>query len=242
VDEGEDQREADRKYVESLIKRQREQIATRRLRGSTDEWAELVAEQYRLPQEILPPLRFGLAQVRLQVLERARDWLTRGPIDEIPIPAPSAGSAESTPTPAPEHPQGSGAKLSELLPAFLEFMTTEEGWRGQTIVQNTATYRMFVAHCGDRAPTQYVRSDATSFYDVLRQLPAEYSRSPALRQLPPAEIVERTRAQGGERLTMKTVKRHFSALGRLFRYFKRRGEMTGENPAHGFEFSAERSR
>ena len=35
---------------------------------------------------------------------------------------------------------------------------------------------------------------------------------------------------------MKTFKRHFSALGRRFRYFKRRGEITGENPAHGFEF------
>jgi integrase len=35
---------------------------------------------------------------------------------------------------------------------------------------------------------------------------------------------------------MKTIKRHFSALGRLFTYLKRRGEYEGENPAHGFEF------
>ena len=39
---------------------------------------------------------------------------------------------------------------------------------------------------------------------------------------------------------MKTVKRHFSALGRLFAYLKRRGETTGENPAHGFEFPDKR--
>jgi len=35
---------------------------------------------------------------------------------------------------------------------------------------------------------------------------------------------------------MKTVKRHFSALGRLFDYLRRRGDVTGANPAHGFEF------
>ena len=43
-----------------------------------------------------------------------------------------------------------------------------------------------------------------------------------------------------KRITMKTVKRHFSALGRLFAYLKRGGEITGENPAHGFEFPDKR--
>ena len=39
---------------------------------------------------------------------------------------------------------------------------------------------------------------------------------------------------------MKTMKRHFSALGRLLTYLKRRGEYIGENPAHGFEFPDKR--
>ena len=41
---------------------------------------------------------------------------------------------------------------------------------------------------------------------------------------------------------MKTVKRHFSALGRLFSYLKRRGEITGDNPAYGFEFPDKRAK
>src|SRR5207302_10262123 len=113
--------------------------------------------------------------------------------------------------------------LSELLSAFLEFMTIDEGWRGQTLAQNTATYRMFIAHRGDRSPNQYTRSDLTSFYDTLRKLPALYARSPAWRNLLPAEIVARTRQLPVDRLTMKTIKRHFSALGRLFTHFNKLG-------------------
>jgi integrase len=95
---------------------------------------------------------------------------------------------------------------------------------------------MFISHCGDRPVQSYEKRDLTSFYDVLRGLPALYSKKPEWRDLSPAEIVERTEGSTIERLTMKTVKRHFSALGRLFTYFKKRGEFEGENPAHGFEF------
>lgn len=127
-------------------------------------------------------------------------------------------------------------KLSERLPDFVDLMTTEEGWRGQTLAQNRTTYRFFIECCGDRRPDCYSKQDLACFYDILRKLPALYSKKPEWRVLSLMEIVERTRGLDLERLTMKTVKRHFSALGRLFDYFKRRGDVQGANPAHGFEF------
>lgn len=99
---------------------------------------------------------------------------------------------------------------------------------------------MFIEHCGDRPIQQYAKRDLTRFYDVLYDLPALYSKLRKWRNLTLAEIAERTKGQEIERLAMKTVKRHFSALGRLFGYFKARGEYDGENPAHGFEFPLKR--
>jgi hypothetical protein len=221
-------RSADIKFVEAEISQQRSELA-RRYVAPMEEWAELVVDRYKLPPDALQPLMFGLAQVRLQRLEAAREWLVRGPVEEIRSVAEKGASASHVDEPPVQlqvSVQGSGARLSELLPAFLEIMTTEQGWRGQTLAQNTTTYRLFIAHCGDRAPSGYTRSDLTGFYDSGRSR-AAYGRCPDLRALAPAEIVERMRGQPGERLTMKTVKRHFSALGRLFTYLKRRGEITG---------------
>jgi hypothetical protein len=71
-------------------------------------------------------------------------------------------------------------------------MTKDEGWRGQTLAQNEATYHMFLECCGDRPPSQYQRKDLAKFYDLLRGLPALYSKSKEWSQLSLAEIVERT--------------------------------------------------
>ena len=104
------------------------------------------------------------------------------------------------------------------------------------MAQNRTTYRMFIAHCGDLPIQSYRKADLTSFYEVLRRLPALYAKKAEWRNLPLKEIAQRTQDENIERLAMKTVKRHFSALGRLFSYFRKRGEYHGENPAHGFEF------
>ena len=50
------------------------------------------------------------------------------------------------------------------------------------------------------------------------------------------EIVEQTGEANFERLKMKTIKRHFSALGPLFDYAKQRGLFEQDNPDHGFDF------
>jgi hypothetical protein len=178
----------------------------------------------------------GLIKAKIQLLQQSRQWLKQGLVDEIKL--------DEEPPEQPPHGQSiciePAPKLSEVLPTFLEFMVTEKGWRGQTLAQSKATYDMFIECCGDRLVTQYQRKELRDFYDLLRGLPALYSKSKELSGLSLGEIVERTKGTDHQRLTMKTIKRHFSALGRLFTYLKRRGEYVGENPAHGFEFPDKR--
>jgi site-specific recombinase XerD len=133
-------------------------------------------------------------------------------------------------------PAAAGPLLSEVLPSFLDFMSQNEEWRGQTLEQNTTTYEMFKECCGDLPVTTYERKHLAAFYDLLRGLPRLYSKSAAWRGLSLAEVVARTKDEEHERLAMKTIKRHFSALGVLFAYLKQRGEYVGENPAYGFRF------
>jgi len=129
-----------------------------------------------------------------------------------------------------------GSLLSEILPGFLDYMSKHEGWRGQTLAQNKTSYAMFVECCGDIPVTAYERKHLAAFYDLLRALPKLYSKSAAWRGLPLAEIAARTKEENHEHLAMKTIKRHFAALGRLFAHLKERGEYLGENPAYGFKF------
>ena len=56
----------------------------------------------------------------------------------------------------------------------------------------------------------------------------------------PQEIVEVSKGMSIERLKMKTVKRHISALSRLFSHLKNQGAYEGDNPASGFEFPDKR--
>jgi site-specific recombinase XerD len=147
---------------------------------------------------------------------------------------------KSPPTDANALPVVNGPPLSEVLPGFLKFMSDQGVWRGQTLAQNRATYDMFIECCGDRPVASYERKDLAEFFDLLRGLPKLYSKSAEWKGLPLAEIVARSNGQTHERLSIKTMKRHFSALGRLFAYLRKRGEYLAENPAYGFEFPDKR--
>jgi integrase len=181
-------------------------------------------------------LALGLIRADLQVVQQAKKWLTEGLVPEISLDdAPVAPAPPATIQPAKTNTEA-GSTLSAVLPRFLKQMVQDEGWRGQTLKQNTNTYEMFRQHCGDRAVQSYSRRDVASFFDVLREMPSKYGQDRRLRGKAPAEIAELTKELDVPRMTMKTVKRHSSALGRLFTYLKARGEFEGENPAHGHEF------
>lgn len=232
----------DLKFAESEVKQQRHEIKHRYLSPSFEEWAESLIEKHGLPASVLPDLAFDLAQVRLQRLEKELEWLQRGPVDVVPLPlavpelVKSPSVAEAQPPVALE-PAKVLPKLSDLLPDFLDVMTDAgEGWRGQTRNQNSATYRMFMEVCGDRHPSQYARADLSTFHTTLRKLPAMYSKSARWRDMRIVQIAALQHAPEVPRLTAKTMKRHFAALGSMFTHFIQHGVVQGVNPAHGFSF------
>ncbi|HEY7552929.1 MAG TPA: site-specific integrase [Hyphomicrobiaceae bacterium] len=232
-------READLNAIDWQLRQRRKDLRERNVEAAAYRSEEVVNGHPLSPTERVE-LALGILRANIQALQQSRDWLTQGLAEEIKLdePAPEL----SPPAQSALEPIGAGGapKLSEVLPTFLDFMVRDQGWRGQTLAQSKTTYDMFIECCGDRAVSQYQRKDLRDFYDLLRGLPALYSKSKEWSGLPLAEIVERTKGSDHQRLTMKTMKRHFSALGRLFTYLRRRGEYVGENPAHGFEFPDKR--
>lgn len=242
-----DANRADLEGTDWVIKQCSADLARRDLRGPETAIREIMAE-YEIPEEDFQ--RFGLAWLRvyIEALKKKRSWLENGPFDFEELVPP----AVATPVPAPlertqavpsaEQSASAPPKLSEVLPNFVDLMVSTGEWTGQTKKQNTATYRMFISVCGDKSIAGYSRKDCAAFFDVLRGLPSLYSKKPEWSALPLAEVAQKTKGLEVERLAMKTIKRHFAALGRLFDHLRKRGEITGENPAHGFDFPAGKAR
>ncbi len=195
-------------------------------------------EEHSLLPELRDALSHAIFRANVELWETVRQR-TLGDFSTLQLHIPERDQPIPVSTPHAA-PSPTGPQLSQVLPGFLDFMSKQEGWRGQTLSQNRTTYDMFVQCCGDKSVTAYQRKDLAAFYDLLRALPRLYSKSAEWRGLPLVEIAKSAKERDHERLTMTTVKRHFSALGRLFGYLKQRGEYAGENPAYGFEFPDKR--
>jgi integrase len=116
----------------------------------------------------------------------------------------------------------------------------EDGMRGQTIDQNKATFRMFVEVNGDLPFNSITRKDTGAFLEVLEQLPALYSKSPAWRGMTLQQIAAAPKSKGTAMLAKKTQARHFAALGGLFKHLISRKGFAGANPARGFGLKPKR--
>lgn len=75
----------------------------------------------------------------------------------------------------------------------------------------------------------------SAFLDVLKALPALYSKAADWRSLSLTEIAEKSKGADVERLSPKTIQRHISTLGGLFSYMKQRDLYEAANPAHGLK-------
>ncbi|QEX18037.1 integrase [Hypericibacter terrae] len=233
---GEDPIDADLSIIDHLIGETAEALARRDVRSVAATVDRLLAK-HELPAEQRPVLALSVLQAQLKVLETARQRI----LGQHPELALDDTSRQLAPAPEPSAVPGpslreAGPLLSAALPNFIDYMVTEEGWRGQTKAQSETTFRLFVEWCGDKPLQAYTRKDTAGFFDMLRKLPALYSKDKRWRDLSLPEIITQSQGIEVERLTMKTVKRHFSALGRLFDYAKKRDQYIGENPAHGFDF------
>ncbi|WP_290807975.1 hypothetical protein [Ferrovibrio sp.] len=193
--------EQDIETIDHLISEYRDWLIRREVSRAEPTLSRLMAEN-NVPAEDRVELGLGLLQVNVQVLEKARERVVGGAVDPFSA-APAderSNHRNDSVTVAP-----TGPLLSEVLPAYLDYMVKEEGWRGQTLAQNSATYRMLQEHCGDKPVQSYTRKDMTAFYDILRALPALWSKRSDWTGLSLKEIAERSKNEVVPRMTMKTV-------------------------------------
>jgi integrase len=207
----------------------REALAERNFK-SVDSNVSRLLEQHGLPESARNALAYGVLEAHVKLLEEIeRRILGRAPMvftEEPSVPITVDARA----------PIAEGPLFSEALPAYVDLAVKDKGWRGQSTAQNEATFAMFKQVCGDLPVSSYTRRNTSDFYNTLRALPALYSKDKKWRELPLKDVVEAAKDDPATRLTMKTIARHFSALGGFFTHAKRHGLIEGDNPAHGFEF------
>lgn len=221
--------ELDRETIGLVIQEARKALASRDF-ASVAATVDRLLAQNGLPETARPALSYGVLEAHVKLSEEMqRRTLGLSPVVMLPEPE-TVAPAVPAPSLVP------GPLFSELLPKYIDLAVNEKGWRGQSKAQNEATFAMFKEVCGDLPVNTYTRAMLSVFYETLRALPALYSKDKRWRGRPLREVVELSKGEAVGRLTMKTVKRHFSALGGFFTYAKRHGHVTGENPAHGFDF------
>lgn len=226
--------DADLETVGDFLGEAREALATRNVRHVQHLVAGYV-EKYGVPETRRTELALGLLKANVQALETSRRRLLEGVADDIELDGLSRASLAERPPAA--RAVDASPKLSSVVDDYTEIMGNEGGWRGQTMSQSNTTFRMFIECVGDLPVGSYERSHLDMFYQLLRRLPAMYGKAKLWRDMAPAKIAEATRDDASiKRLTMKTMKRHFSSLGGLFTYAYERGLYKGSNPAHGFRF------
>lgn len=222
---GQSPREADQRHLETLLAEARQILVSQDFEAERETIDDLMRE-HQLPESLRGPLSHGVLRARVEALET---FLKRVTGHFEPIAQPPAQA------PATAKPKPTGELLSKTLPEFIDYGTKNKGWTGQTLSQNKGTYSMFIEWCGDKPVDAYTRDETSSFYNMLRQLPNTHGKSSKDRDLSLKQVIE-NKGKDAECLSMKTIKRHFSALGVLFDYLKRHNKYTGENPAYGFEF------
>lgn len=115
---------------------------------------------------------------------------------------------------------------------------SETGITDNTAYQARLTARLWEEALGPIPVAQVGRQEAARFKDLLLRLPASHGKSSVRRTLLESVAAADAKAKSGdavERMSMKTVKRHFSALQQAWKWLVERGEVQA-NPFSGFAF------
>lgn len=174
--------------------------------------------------------------------------------------------AATAPDPAPPPNRSRKAKplFSALEKDFLkEKARVVEGHRSydrKTGEQTQVTLHLWASIMGDRAIDQYDGADAGLFRETMLRMPASHgkngTRAKVRRAIPPLEAIRRAdekqkaidarnaalppdaeQEPGVRRLSMKTLKRHFSTLSQYWLFARQRGYVpTDSNPFKGWQY------
>lgn len=133
---------------------------------------------------------------------------------QVPIDPPQASQQPKPQPVAPPAP--AGPPFSEEADKFREAQLRRKVWEQQTGLQARKTYALFAEHFGDRPLANFTRRDAARFKELLEDLPANYGKAAEYRGMKAEQVVERTRSLDVQRLSPRTVQRHFAALASLW--------------------------
>src|SRR5262249_40686440 len=105
----------------------------------------------------------------------------------------------------------------------------------QTRGQYEAVFRLFEQYTGNASLSSITRANAADFLEIVAKLHPHWGRSPKTKELTFKEIVERFGAekrlgQGDKGLSNRTVNRYVTSLHGVFKWARKRGQFTGENP------------
>lgn len=172
-----------------------------------------------------------------------RDALLKLALDQAPPAHTSTPSCAAAPVFA-RGSQGkeNGPLFSTYAEAFRLAQHRRKKWENQTAQQARKTFELLVDVCGDRALGGYDRHDAYQLKEALEDLPADYGKAAKYKGMAVQAIIEAAADPGIQRLSVRTVQRHFHALSTLWDHAIAEGH-AANNIFHGWKFgSSKRAR
>lgn len=165
-------------------------------------------------------LRAGI-EVAEALKARAEGDFNYEPKDKVLVaalsgsPAPATVTATAPPRPAkPTTPEG--PSFTQEAEDFRLAQLRRKVWEQQTGLQARKTFALFAEHFGDQPLATFTRRDAAVFKALLEDLPADYGKAARYKGLTAKEIVDLTKEDNVQRLSSRTVQRHFAALASLW--------------------------
>jgi integrase len=189
---------------------------------------DLLAEALRIANISMPPQSLAYAKLARTALQQGVEEIQAFRGQELDV-----------------QPIAASPLMSQLEDLFIanknESHDGHKGYAAQTEKQTRLTFKLWRELNGDRPMREYAREDAWRFYDTLKKLPkhhgkSEYDEKTIEEQVAWAEEQD----SPVERLKLKTVKRHFTAVNQFWKWAKVRGHVN-EIISVGFEFPGTRS-
>lgn len=228
-------------YYRQLAERSRIDLARNAFGSVRQITAVMLAKRYGMETTFdkLSVRKAGQAMLRagVEVAEtlraRAEGDFNYEPRDKLLIAALAAVAphakvslyAQAQAPSAPVEPQP-GPLFSVEADRFRETQVRRGEWEKQTALQARKSYALFLEQFGDRPLANFARTDAAAFKELLSDLPGNYGKAAEFRGMPASAIVAATADQSIERLSPRTIQRHFNALAALWTMAVEQGQTT----------------
>lgn len=197
--------------------------------------AELLIAQRNVPPELKSALHLGLLEAEVLVAEEIYKRSGARAFSILGAPLGLVNSADQR--------KASSKPASELREPFHAWREAQNIKRN-TLNQDQATMRLFLEIAGDLPVGDYTRKHINDFLATLRLLPNTYGKSSKDKERTVRELIDAANAKGSDRLTDRTVERHYNVVRRFLQFAYDQSEITKEqlSIAEGFTFKVASAR